>query len=130
MQRQDQLWYHAVWGTKHRKPLLQVDHFKAIAVTCAEREDEWQFHLEAVNGIEDHVHVLIQIHPSQPVAKVIGWIKGASSHAFGEAFEWQSGYSIVTISPAEVPLIKEYILDQPKHHQEESLIDQLELQRH
>lgn len=116
MQRVDQLWYHAVWATKHRGPLLTPDHFKTIATLCAERAEEWQFHLEIVNGTTDHVHILIQIHPERTVSQVIGWIKGSTSHFFGEGFEWQSGYLIQTVSPSELVSLCQYLQSQSALH--------------
>lgn len=116
MQRQDQLWYHAVWGTKHRKEVLQSGHFRTISAICTEREDKWQFHLDTMNGTADHVHILIQIHPDRPVSKVVGWIKGSTSHYFGQGFEWQSGYVIQTVSPSDLEEIRQYIRQQVNLH--------------
>jgi putative transposase len=116
MQRHDKLWYHAIWATKHHQQILDTAHFKRIPVICAQRAEEWHFQIMSVGGYRDHIHMLLSIPPDRPVAKVVGWIKGAVSHAFGEAFAWQSGYCIYTVSPGDLSVLHDYIERQEELH--------------
>jgi putative transposase len=93
------LFYHVVWGTKNRLPLIEsaweADLHgyiwgKATALECIPH---------AINGIPDHLHVVISIPPKLSIATTIGQLKGASSHHVNEryldsAFAWQAEYGV------------------------------------
>ena len=98
------LYYHAVWATKNRLPLIEptweADLYgyiwgKATALECIPH---------AINGISDHIHVVISIPRKLAIATVIGQLKGASSHRVNElfvsyqAFAWQTEYSVFSVS--------------------------------
>lgn len=70
------LFYHAVWGTKNRLDLIdpawENDLYgyirgKATALECIPH---------AINGMSEHIHVVISIPPKLAVATVIGHLKG------------------------------------------------------
>ena len=80
------LFYHIVWSTKYLLPLIEpaweADLHgymwgKATALECIPH---------AINGMPDHIHVVISIPPKLSIAKLIGQLKGASSHRVNEIF--------------------------------------------
>jgi REP element-mobilizing transposase RayT len=75
-----QLVYHFSWSTKNRLPLIlpevEIRLYPYIGYKCK----ELGYRLHAVNGVEDHIHVLVSLTPSQLVADVAKNLKGASSH--------------------------------------------------
>ncbi|RJP49887.1 MAG: IS200/IS605 family transposase [Anaerolineaceae bacterium] len=115
------LFYHAVWGTKNRLPLIESvwesDLYgyiwgKATALECIPH---------AINGMPDHVHVIISIPPKLSVATLIGQLKGASSHHVNEnyadvSFAWQAEYGVLSFSEKSLPAIVDYVKNQKKHH--------------
>ena len=75
----------------------------------------------AVGGIADHVHLLLSLPPTIPVAKAIQLVKSGSSKWMHEkvrltTFSWQEGYGAFTVGIAQVPATTRYILNQKKHH--------------
>jgi putative transposase len=79
----------------------------------------------------EHVHVAISIPPKLAVAKVVGQLKGASSHHINEnyadgSFAWQAEYGVFSFSEKALPAIVEYVKNQKKHHSENTLNSQLE----
>jgi REP element-mobilizing transposase RayT len=86
----------------------------------------------AINGMSDHIHVVISIPPKLSVATVIGQLKGSSSHRVNEvfvtnkSFAWQSEYSVFSISKQACPAIVQYVKNQKQHHAENSFKIQLE----
>jgi putative transposase len=121
------LFYHAVWSTKNRLPLIdpawESDLYgyiwgKATALECIPR---------AINGMPDHIHVVISIPPKVPVATVIGQLKGASSHRVNEifvshrSFAWQSEYGVFSFSEKSLPRVVNYVKDQKRHHAQRSI---------
>ena len=128
-----QLYYHIIWGTKygeqiitaHIEPLL-FDFIRSKAIGLGG-------FVYALNGIEDHVHLVAHIPVTIPVANFIGQIKGSSStrinkSTYGEGhFFWQTSYSVFTISKNLVPAIINYVKNRKMNHQEGSTIYQYEL---
>ncbi|HYX70156.1 MAG TPA: transposase [Terriglobales bacterium] len=74
----------------------------------------------AIGGIEDHVHVLLSLPGTTPVAKGVQLIKAGSSKmmraTFTPAFEWQEGYGSFSIGVSQVKPTIAYIKNQRKHH--------------
>lgn len=77
----------------------------------------------AINGMEDHVHVLAKLRPDKSVSDVLRDLKANSSgwmhNVFPETkdFSWQNGYGAFTVSSSQVEKVKDYIANQEKHHQ-------------
>jgi putative transposase len=75
--------------------------------------------VHALGGTEDHIHLLIQVPPSLPVAKAILTIKSNSSrwaNQEGHRFAWQQGYGAFSVSSSNVPAVVQYIRNQQAHH--------------
>jgi putative transposase len=75
----------------------------------------------SVGGTEDHIHILLSLPSSMPVAKAMREIKSASSRWLHEEcerreFEWQEGYGAFSISSTQVAATLAYIAGQEEHH--------------
>jgi len=78
--------------------------------------------IEEVKILPDHVHMLIQIHPSESVASVVQALKGGTSHylrkeypeleeyLWGDSF-WADGYFAETVGTSSINNVKKYIKD-------------------
>lgn len=83
--------------------------------------------------MEDHVHCLIQMHPTQNLSQILKSIKGESSHWLNEnkllpeQFEWQDGYAAYSVSPSGVKQVMDYIYKQEEHHKTKTLESELEV---
>jgi REP element-mobilizing transposase RayT len=77
----------------------------------------------AINGMPDHVHILIGLRPSQSISELIKIVKGDSSkwiHQKGFVmgkFSWQEGYGAFSYGKSQVNDVIEYIKRQEIHHQ-------------
>ena len=75
-----------------------------------------------IGGVEDHVHLLLSLSATMPIAKAIQLIKGASSKWVHETFPehrlfaWQEGYGAFTIGVSQTDATRAYIHSQPEHH--------------
>lgn len=127
-----QLYYHVIWATKNREPLitveLELELFKYLR--CKGLELGGIVH--AVGGIEDHGHVVVSIPPRMAVGDYVGKLKGASSHwvthlsGYKEPFAWQEGYGILSFSKRSLPQVVQYVLLQREHHRSGQLIADME----
>jgi REP element-mobilizing transposase RayT len=82
--------------------------------------------LLAINGMSDHLHILIGMRPSQSVSDLIQNIKSNSSKWINEKkflkvkFEWQEGYGAFSYSKSHVQNVIRYIQNQEKNHKVKS----------
>jgi len=83
-------------------------------------------YFHAVGGIDDHVHLAVSVKPTIGLDNWIGQLKGASSHEFGKALQWQSGYGIVSFGTQDLKWVVNYVLNQKDHHARGSIYDRLE----
>jgi REP element-mobilizing transposase RayT len=78
--------------------------------------------LLAINGMPDHIHVLVGMRPTQSISDLLQDIKGSSSKWINEKkflkvkFEWQEGYGAFSYSKSQVNNVINYIKNQEQHH--------------
>ncbi|MCK5320492.1 IS200/IS605 family transposase [Candidatus Parcubacteria bacterium] len=125
------LYYHIIWATKKRLPLINPEIEKLIKKYVPNKITEYNGKQLALNMVEDHIHLLVSIPPKISIADFVHKIKGSSSHHInalqgGKNFYWQSGYGIVSLSEKGVPFVKQYINNQKQKHQNNDLVDILE----
>jgi REP element-mobilizing transposase RayT len=73
----------------------------------------------SVGGTDNHIHLLLQLPPSLPLAKAVLTIKSNSSRWTGEQgkhFAWQQGYGAFGVSHSVIPAVVRYIQNQEIHH--------------
>jgi putative transposase len=66
------LYYHVVWGTKGREPVIDEAMIAPIMQAIEQTGRESGITVFAVGVMPEHVHVFAQIPPSLVVASVIG----------------------------------------------------------
>ena len=103
-----QLYLHCVWATRDRMPLItdeiEARLYAAIATKCRELKCAPL----AIGGIEDHIHLVVRLHTTVPVARLLKEVKGSSSHlvthavAPGDFFKWQGSYGAFTFAKADL----------------------------
>ena len=83
-----------------------------------------------INGIDDHIHIFCDLHPSIALADFIKDIKIASNlwmkdtGNFPEFVGWQDGYGAFTYSIREKDMILNYVKRQKIHHRKETFYDE------
>ena len=78
--------------------------------------------LLAINGMPDHIHLLIGLRPHQSISDLMQDVKAYSSRWINEKrlvntkFEWQEGYGAFSYSKSELSKVIHYINNQETHH--------------
>ena len=112
---------HVVFSTKHRRPLLDEawtdELYSYIGGTVKDHKSK----LLVAGGIEDHIHLLLKIHPSFAISKTIQLLKTNSSKWIKEKFrinqfEWQTGYGAFSVSQSQFKVVADNIRNQRQHH--------------
>lgn len=73
-----------------------------------------------INGIEDHVHLLVKIPPTICVSDFLRDLKANSSRKGKEftngKFGWQRRYGAFSVSESQFDVVRNYIRNQEEHH--------------
>ena len=129
------LFYHCVWATKDRLPLIEEANRDTIFRVIVAKVDELRGIVHAINAMPDHLHLVATVRPSVAVSDFIGQVKGASSHAVNEAaphdphrlwFAWQVEYGVVSVTESHLPVVVRYVENQQEHHARGTLRPRLE----
>lgn len=126
-----QIYYHIVFSTKDRAPALAADKREALFRYIWGILKNQECHLYRINGVEDHLHILTNLHPTVCLADLVKDIKTSTSKWIKEnglfpAFtHWQDGYGAFTVSHDAKDAVIEYIKNQPEHHKKMSFHDEL-----
>ena len=82
--------------------------------------------LIAINGVEDHLHMLIGLRPAMALADLIREVKADSSNFINDKkwvrgkFSWQEGYGAFSYGHSQLDTIIRYIQNQEEHHRRRS----------
>lgn len=117
-------YYHIVWTVKHREPLITAQAEAVIFESIRAKSTELKSPILALNGVEDHLHVALNIPPKLAVAEWVRRVKGASSHTVNTRiypdtdthFRWQEGYGVLTFGVKNLAIVVDYINRQKEHH--------------
>ncbi|MEI6757863.1 MAG: IS200/IS605 family transposase [Chlorobium sp.] len=75
----------------------------------------------AINGMPDHLHILIGMRPNQALSELMKDVKASSAKWINEKgcipgrFEWQEGYGF-SYEKSALPQVIAYIMNQKEHH--------------
>jgi REP element-mobilizing transposase RayT len=117
---------HVVIVVKWRSNLIssdwKLDLFKYINGIVVSKKDK----IMCLNGVSDHLHILLSISPSTRISDLVRDIKANSAKWINEQrfintrFEWQNGFGVFSVSPGRVDRTIDYIKNQEAHHQRDS----------
>ena len=126
------VFFHFVWATKGRVPLLDPELERAVYRCIQEEAQRLGCIVLAVGGTEDHVHLAVKAPTTVSPAKLMQLVKGVSSHMIRstrpewDGFDWQDNYAVFSLSRSHLDRVIEYVLHQKDHHAEGRIWDQWE----
>lgn len=86
--------------------------------------------LLAINGMPDHIHILIGLRPTQAISDLMQVVKANSSKWINEKkflkckFEWQEGYGAFSYSKSHLKNVIRYIENQEQHHKRKTFLEE------
>jgi REP element-mobilizing transposase RayT len=124
------LWYHLIFATKNRACLLDHGLKERVHSYLAGITGRLGGNAQAIGGVADHVHALIQLPQECSIAEAARVLKANSSKKIhGESpssgFAWQNGYAAFSVSVSQLDRVCAYIADQERHHQTVDFTDEL-----
>jgi REP element-mobilizing transposase RayT len=108
---------HCVFSTKERINLIRNPQMLWRYLSGIARAK--QIPLVAAGGTANHVHLLLDLPATLPLAQAMQTLKGNSSHWLNEGqppFAWQQGYGAFGIGESQRQTVIGYIARQAEHH--------------
>ncbi len=127
-----QLYYHLVWSTKNRQPILTAAVEPVIFQLLREKALQLEATVFEINGTMDHVHLIAAIPPKIAVATFVGQVKATSSTLYNKKyptpapFFWQDEYGAFSFDKKRLPNVTAYVRNQKEHHTQGSIVPLLE----
>jgi putative transposase len=122
------LLYHIIFATKDRAPLITDNLRPKLHEYLGGIVRNLNGTALEINGIADHVHLLVILPPTIAVSDFMSKLKSNSSTwakgQTGGRFAWQSRYGAFTVSESQVERVREYIRHQEEHHRRSMFADE------
>jgi len=126
-----QILLHIVFSTKRREPWLTSDIRERLysyigGIVRAEKGAPY-----AIGGVEDHVHMYIRWRTDESISNLMRTVKARSSLWIHQTFEslnafaWQQGYGVFSVSKSQEHVVMNYIAKQAEHHKKEDFKSEL-----
>ncbi|MBS1262227.1 MAG: hypothetical protein MAG453_01569 [Calditrichaeota bacterium] len=122
--------HHIIFATRNRANTLpdgsRRELFAYIHGIC----NNLECHVYRIGGYRDHLHLLIDVHPSVSLADLVRTIKINTSRwmkdgqQFPDFDHWQDGYAAFTVTYADRDRLINYIKGQHDHHPTVSFLDE------
>jgi len=117
-----QIYIHIVFAVKGRQNLISKNWneelYKYITGIITNEEQK----LIAINGMSDHIHILVGLKPTKSISDLVRDIKANSSRFINDKkwingkFEWQTGFGAFSYNHSQLTNVINYIQNQEKHH--------------
>lgn len=127
------LYYHLVWATKERHPLITVAIEPELYGYIIGKANALGCITHAIGGIEDHIHLVSSIPPKLSISDFVQQIKGSSAYHLNHSdfrtrsqFQWQRGYGVFSLGSKQLPEAVAYVVNQKEHHQQGTIVPALE----
>jgi len=132
-----ELKYHIVWVPKYRARILGGEVTKYLKGVFTEIAEEYEFRIDTMEVMADHVHIFIEAPPSYSVSEVVQILKSISAREIFKRFPkmrelmwsgkiWNEGYFVRSVGDKVTDeVIRKYIKYQ-KHEDTDSQLKMFE----
>jgi putative transposase len=120
------LYVHCIFTPKGRESLMESTSREKIQKYIYGIIKGKKCYPIAINGTEDHLHILTGFIPTITISDLVRDIKRSSSLYINEnglvpgKFQWQEGFGAFTVGYKELDKVYKYILNQENHHMNQS----------
>ena len=127
------LYVHIIFVVNKQEAVLKKPILNLLLVHIKKIAEEKFLKIININGVPNHLHCLLQLHPTQSLSYAVKILKEESAKWLNENkilennFEWSDGYGAFSVSPSGVKQVSEYINKQEEHHKTKTLESELEV---
>jgi putative transposase len=115
--------FHLVWCPKFRRPVLVKAVEKRLREILAEKAEELQATIVALEVMPDHVHLFVETDPRWSISQLSRQFKGYTSHVLREEFPdlrsrlptlWSRSYLAGSCGAVTEATVRRYIQEQKR----------------
>jgi putative transposase len=107
---------HVVFSTKERRKLIPRESQPRLWAYMAGVCKNQKIFVHEIGGMEDHLHMLIEVPLTISFSDAMKEIKTSSSRWMGREFAWQPGFGLFGVSASNLETVTRYIRTQESHH--------------
>jgi putative transposase len=121
-----QIYIQTVFAVENRQSLIKPEFKEELYKYLTGIVRNQGQKLIAINGMPDHVHILVGLQPAMALADLVRDIKSDSATFVNKQrfvrgrFNWQEGYGAFSYGHSQLNTVFRYIQNQEKHHQRHS----------
>jgi REP element-mobilizing transposase RayT len=125
-----QIYIQTVFAVSGRMSLITGDYKEELHKYIAGIVRNKRQKLLQINGMSDHLHILIGLRPAMALADLVRDIKSDSSDWINRRrlargkFAWQEGYGAFSYGHSQLDMIIRYIQNQERHHKRRTFKDE------
>jgi putative transposase len=123
-----EVYLHFVWATMQRENMIPEDKEADIHKVIAREAVKQGAKVLAINGMGNHIHLVVEMSPTISMAKFMQQVKGVSSTAMRETilppespFGWQENYAVFSFHKNNQQPVCDYVRNQKEHHAAQTL---------
>jgi putative transposase len=128
-----QIYVHIVFHTKGNAKLISEEIENELFSYLGGILKNYKSNPLQIGGTSDHIHILCTLPKTIAPADLVEeikkssskWIKTKGAHYYN--FYWQDGYGGFSVSNSGVDGVKRYILNQKRHHEQVSFMDEYKI---
>lgn len=118
---------HFAFVTHYRRKALNAKMLDRLKEMVEQVSNKMDCRLIEFNGESDHVHILLDFHPKNSIAAVVGSLKSSTArmlkkefpeevkkYYWGEVSFWSNSYYVASCGGAPIEVLKQYIQDQSR----------------
>jgi REP element-mobilizing transposase RayT len=127
------LFIHVITCVKNKEPLLTKPVRTVLFAHIKKHAVENGINVLSVNGTDDHMHVVMQMMPTQNLAQIMKSIRAESETWINESnfirnhFGWEEDFAALSVSPSGIKQVLDYLDKQEEHHKTKTLDSELEV---
>jgi len=121
-----QIYIQVVFAVRNRNALIHSSWeerlYQYISGIIKGKEQK----LIAINGVTDHIHILIGLEPNCCLSDLVREVKKASTVFINDnklskyKFNWQAGFGAFSYSKSHLDAVYKYVMNQKAHHKKKT----------
>lgn len=125
-----QIHLHLVFAVQNRLSLIQSSWKDRLYQYITGIIQQHKHKMIIINGMPDHLHIVIGMRPTQSLSDLLQDIKGSSSKWINAhklvpgKFTWQEGYGAFSYGRSQLPKLIDYVKTQEEHHKKTTFLEE------
>ena len=117
-----QIYIHLVFAVKNREAVIKSEFQEEVYKYMSGTINSMGHKALAINGMPDHIHVFLGLHPAMAISELVKELKRSSTNFINNKnwlpgkFQWQTGFGGYSYSRSQIDFVINYIKNQKEHH--------------